>query len=162
VQADELANVTGVAQMSSTDRGAVWAAGMAGVLVIAAPPPSASVISIPAVLTIRPGTLHMTVGGDSLTVIDATGSGSGWRVMASASDGAAELTGFTASCASGSTCTLPVSSLDYPAQVTSGMPLLEADPGSGMGTIRYSGLQWLVTPGGSGPVVITVSVQSGP
>lgn len=133
------------------------------VLVIAAPPPPAPVISIPAVLTIRPGPLYMTVSGDSLTVIDATGSGSGWRVMASASDGTVELRGFTASCAPGSTCTLPVFSLDYPApQVTSGMPLLEADPGSGMGTIRYSGLRWLVTPGGSGPVVITVSVQSGP
>jgi hypothetical protein len=148
--------------MSSTDRGAVWAAGTVGVLVITTPPPPASVISIPAVLTIRPGTLYMTVSGDSLTVIDATGSGSGWRVMASDSDGTAELTGFATSCAPGSTCALPVSSLDYPAQVTSGMPLVEADPGSGMGTIRYTGLQWLVTPGGSGPVVITVSVQSGP
>jgi hypothetical protein len=42
------------------------------------------------------------------------------------------------------------------------MPLLEADPGSGMGSIRYSGLQWIVTPAATGPVVITVSVQSGP
>jgi hypothetical protein len=132
------------------------------VLVIAAPPPSASVVSIPATLTLRPGLLYMTVSGDSLTVTDATGSGSGWRVMASASDGTAELTGFTSSCAPGSTCTLPVSSLDYPAQITSGVPLFEADQGSGMGIIRYSDLQWLVTPGGSGPVVITVSVQSGP
>jgi hypothetical protein len=133
------------------------------VLVIAAPPPSASVIPVPAAVSIRPGPLYMTVSGDSLTVIDATGSDGGWRVMASASDGAAELTGFTASCgAPGPTCTLPVSSLDYPAQVTSGMPLLEADPGSGMGIVQYSGLQWLVTPAGSGPVLITVSVQSGP
>jgi hypothetical protein len=131
--------------------------------VIAAPPPSPSAsVSIPAVLTIRPGPLSMTVSGDSLTVIDATGSGSGWRVMASASDGTAELTGFTASCAPGSTCTLPVSSLDYPAHVTTATPLLQADAGSGMGTIRYSNLQWLITPAASAPVVITVSVQSGP
>jgi hypothetical protein len=148
--------------MSHNGRGAVWAVGTAGVLMIAAPHPSTSVGSIPAVLVIRPGTLSMTVSGDSLTVIDATGSGSGWRVLADASDGTAELTGFTASCAPGSTCTLPASSLDYPAQVSSGTPLLEADPGSGMGTIRYSSLQWLVTPGGSEPVVIVVSVQSGP
>jgi hypothetical protein len=127
------------------------------------PPPSASVVSLPAaVLTIRPGPLAMTVSGDSLTVIDATGSGRGWRVTASAADGTAELTGFMVSCAPGSTCTLPVSSRDYPAQVTSIMSLLEADPGSGMGAIRYSGLQWLFTPDGSGPVVITISVQSGP
>lgn len=127
------------------------------------PPPSASVASIPAVLTIRLGPLSMTVSGDSVTVIDATGSGGGWRVMASASDGTADLTGFTASCAFGSTCTLPVSSLDYPVQVTGvTMPLLEADPGSGTGTIRYSGLQWLASPGGSDPVVITVSIQFGP
>jgi hypothetical protein len=105
----------------------------------------------------------MTASGNSLTVIDATGSASGWRVMASASGGTAELNGFTASCAPGSTCTLPVSSLDHPALVTSGViPLLEADPGSGLGTIRYSNLQWLVTPNSSGPVVISVSVQSGP
>ena len=130
---------------------------------IAAPPPSAPVVAIQGALAVRPGPLYMTVSGDSLTVTDATGSGSGWRVMASASDGTAELTGFTASCSSGSTCTLPVSSLDYPAQVTSGMPLLKADPGSGLGAIRYSSLQWLLTPDGSGgPVVITVSVQSGP
>jgi hypothetical protein len=105
----------------------------------------------------------MTVRGSSLTVIDATGSGSGWRVMASASDGTAELTGFTASLAPGSTSSLPVSSLDYPVQVTSAATsLLEANPGSGMGTVSYSGLQWLATPAGNGPVIINVSIQSGP
>jgi hypothetical protein len=130
--------------------------------VIFIPPPSVSV-SIPATLTLRPGALSMTVNGNSLTVTDATGSANGWRVMASASDGTADLNGFTASCAPGSTCTLPVSSLDRPAQVTSAaIPLLEADPGSGLGTIRYSNLQWLVTPDSSAPVVISVSVQSSP
>jgi hypothetical protein len=104
----------------------------------------------------------MTASGNSLTVIDATGSGNGWRVMASASDGTAELTGFTASCAPGSTCTLPASSLDYPAQVTSVTPLLQADRGSGLGTIRYSNLQWQVTPADNAPVTINVSIQSGP
>ena len=128
---------------------------------ISVPPPSASV-SIPATLTLRPGNLSMTMSADSLTVIDATGSGRGWRVVSSASNGTAELKGFTAACAPGSTCTLPVSTLDYPARVTEVMPLLEADPGSGMGSIRYSGLQWIVTPAATGPVVITVSVQSGP
>jgi hypothetical protein len=84
----------------------------------------------------------MKVSGGSLTVIDATGSGDGWRVMASASDGTAELTGFTASCgALSSDCSLPVSSLDYPVQVSGATTaLLAANPGSGLGTISYTGL----------------------
>jgi len=129
---------------------------------IATPPPAAPAHSVQAAAAVSPGTLGMTASGNSITVTDATGSGRGWRVTASATDGTAELDGFTASCAPGSTCTLPVSSLDYPAQVTSGTPVLQADPGSGMGTIRYSGLQWLITPSGSGPVTISVSIQSGP
>jgi hypothetical protein len=92
------------------------------------------------------------------------GRGDGWRVMASASDGTAELTGFTASCgALSSDCSLPVSSLDYPVQVTGATTaLLEANPGSGMGTVSYSGRQWLAAPAGNGPVIINVSILSGP
>jgi hypothetical protein len=128
------------------------------------PPPSASAVSISAQATFRAGPLTMTASAGSLTVIDATGSGSGWRVMASASDGTAELTGFTASCgALSSDCSLPTTSLDYPVQVSGATTaLLEANPGSGMGTITYSGLQWLATPSGAGPVIINVSIQSGP
>jgi hypothetical protein len=106
--------------------------------------------------------LSMTTTGNTLTVIDATGSGDGWRVTASASGGTAELTGFTAACAPGSTCTLPVSSIGYPARVTSATPLLQADQGSGLGTIRYSNLQWQATPAGTAPVTISVTIQSGP
>jgi hypothetical protein len=106
--------------------------------------------------------LTMTTTANSLTVTDATGSGNGWRVTASATGGTAELTGFTAACAPGSTCTLPVSSIGYPAQVTSATPLLQADHGTGLGTIRYSNLQWNVTPTSSAPVTISVSIQSGP
>jgi hypothetical protein len=40
--------------------------------------------------------------------------------------------------------------------------LLEANPGSRLGTISHSGLQWLATPAGNGPVIINVSIQSGP
>ena len=131
---------------------------------IASPPPPASAVSISAQATFRAGPLTMKASGGSLTVVDATGSADGWRVMATASDGTAELTGFTASCgALSSDCALPVSSLDYPVQVTSGTTaLLEANPGSGMGTISYTGLQWLATPAGTGPVIINVSIQSGP
>jgi hypothetical protein len=52
-------------------------------------------------------------------MIDATGAGPNWWVMASASNGPAELTSFTTSCAPGAACTLPVSSLDHPTQLTS-------------------------------------------
>jgi hypothetical protein len=126
------------------------------------PPPASASVSIPATATVRPGMLTMTTTANTLTVTDATGSGNGWRITASASGGTADLTGYTAACATGSTCTLPVSSIDYPAQVTSATPLLQADHGTGLGTIRYSNLQWQVTPAGTAPVTISVTIQSGP
>jgi hypothetical protein len=96
-------------------------------------------------------------------VTDATGSGAGWQVLASASDGTAALNGFTAACGP-LTRECPVSSLAYPVQVTNGtpVPVLQALTLSGMGVTSYI-LQWSASPGNAGePVTITLSVQTGP
>jgi hypothetical protein len=125
--------------------------------VISAPPPASSA-QVRATLTIRPGPLLMSVKGVSVTVTDARGSGQGWAVDASVVRGSAALEGFSEQCAAGSTCSLPVSPLRYPAQVTAvSAPVLEAQPGTGMGTILYS-LNWSA----SSVAVIALEISSGP
>ena len=132
-------------------------------LALTQPPPAASISRIPATLRVGPGPLTMSANGRTVTVTDATGSGAGWQVLASASGGTAELDGFTAACGP-LTRECPASSLSYPIQVTSGapVPVLQALRLSGMGVTSYL-LQWSASPGNAAePVTITLSVQSGP
>lgn len=127
------------------------------------PPPPASVKRIPATLSLRPGPLTLSASGRTVTITDATGSGAGWQVLASASGGTAGVDGFTAGCGPlASEC--PVSSLTYPIRVTGGtpVPVLQALPLSGMGVTSYV-VQWSTSPGNAGqPVTISLSVESGP
>ena len=128
-----------------------------------APPPPASIKRLPATLSLRPGPLTLSASGRTVTITDATGSGAGWQVLASASGGTAGVDGFTADCGPlAREC--PASSLTYPIRVTGGTPalVLQALPLSGMGVTSYV-VQWSASPGSAGqPVIISLSVESGP
>jgi hypothetical protein len=67
----------------------------------------------------------------TVTVADGRGSGAGWTL--SFRSAAPAVTSITASCASGSTCTLPRA-----ASAPSGSTVLRAAPGTGMGVIRLT------------------------
>jgi hypothetical protein len=62
-----------------------------------------------------------------LTVADARGNGAGWTLRLDVPSGVT-VTGITARCATGSTCTLP--------QITGGNGLLQAGRDSGMGVVQ--------------------------
>ncbi len=86
----------------------------------------------------------------TVTVTDARGTGGGWTLAVTAP---APVTRVVASCAAGSTCTLPRAKV-----VASGRIVLQALKGSGMGVIRLSvtfGSSKTATP--SVPVSFSVS-----
>lgn len=85
-----------------------------------------------ATLTISPGPLRLTATSSQLEVIDATGSGRGWRVALGG-----DVRVNSIQCAPHSTCILPV-----PGVVGD---VIIADPGTGMGSVIFT---WTV----SGPV----------
>jgi len=105
-----------------------------------------------------------------LEVIDARGNGAGWSVFLSArpvagpSTTVAQLPAPAVSCATNSTCTLPVSTIAYPL----GVPLtgvavkvLNAAPTTGMGAqVATLALDGAVAAGQA--VNTTVTVASGP
>jgi hypothetical protein len=92
-------------------------------------------------LSIRPGSLSLAATTTTqLEVIDATGSGRGWRVTIG---GDVQVNSFQ--CATDSTCSLP-------APAVAGN-VITADPGTGMGAVIFN---WTV----SGTV--TVDLTSGP
>jgi hypothetical protein len=80
-------------------------------------------------LTLRPGALSLTATGSQLEVVDATGSGQGWRVVMS---GDVRVNSFR--CAPDSTCTLPVPGVLG--------DVITADPGTGMGAVIFN---WTVS-----------------
>jgi hypothetical protein len=65
-----------------------------------------------------------------ITVTDARGNGNGWTLSASKP---VQVSGITARCATGSTCTLPTVST-----TPSGRIVLHADAASGMGVIKLT------------------------
>lgn len=120
---------------------------------------------VPASVIIRPGPLTLAVNGTQLVVTDATGSGAGWQVLASASGGTALLEGVTTACSpaevNGPYQNCPASSVSYPVRVTTSTPVISAGRDTGMGITSYD-TQWQVSRETSAPVTITVTIQSGP
>jgi hypothetical protein len=122
--------------------GLTLAAGLVGTLAtpaLASTTPVA-VHQLTGTLSIRPGSLSLAATSTQLEVIDATGSGRGWRVTIT---GDAQVNSF--GCATDSTCSLP-----SPAVAGN---VITADPGTGMGAVIFN---WTV----SGTV--TVDLTSGP
>ena len=128
----------------------VVVAGM-GLLLIA--PSAAFASDIPAALTIRPGPLYLVSSAQGMTVVDATGSADGWKVLASITSGSGFITSIQAAmCGLASTCSLPSSDISYPEAIgSSPVTIAEALPGTGMGTIM-TGLAWQVT----GSVIVQI------
>jgi hypothetical protein len=122
--------------------GLVMAAGLIGTLATPALAGTTPVAAhqLKGTLSIRPGSLSLAASASQLEVIDATGSGRGWRVVIG---GDAQVTSFQ--CAPDSTCILPAPG------VTGNV--ITADPGTGMGAVIFN---WTV----SG--TITVDLTSGP
>jgi hypothetical protein len=115
---------------------------------------------VPATLSIRPGPLYVSYTQQNLTVVDATGSGNGWHVLASSSGSGSVrvLPAWVPECGTGSTCTLPRVDTSYPVTVTSSpVTIATALPGTGMGTI-LTGLV-LEMPGSA---TVSLQVISGP
>jgi hypothetical protein len=133
----------------------IIAVASAGLLLII--PSAAYASAIPATLSIRAGPLYLVPTAGGLVVVDATGSGDGWHVLASVTGGSASVGPVeAATCGIGSTCSLPGSDIAYPETITSSpVTIAEALPGMGMGTI-VTGLSWQVT--GS----MTLQIVSGP
>jgi hypothetical protein len=102
-------------------------------------------------LGLVPGTLqvsaaHVSSSSVTLTVADGRGNGNGWTLRASRS---VVVTGITARCADGSTCTLPQS-----ASTPAGSVVLSAAKGTGMGVMSVT-VQLAAAP--HTPLAFTVS-----
>jgi hypothetical protein len=175
---------------------------------LTAGPAAAANVPITATLSIRPGPLYLAspasfswsaevtgrdqqvVRPEFLTVVDATGSGDGWHVLASASQlaangggtvsnggGTVSVNGSTfsaaavqapaAACGPGSTCTPLRTDIAYPEGITSSpVTIMNALPGTGLGTI-VTGVDWWVSmPSAVQPgeytAVILLQLISGP
>jgi hypothetical protein len=133
-----------------------------GLLLMLGLPIEADAGAVPATLGIRPGPLYITYTQQNLTVVDATGSGDGWHVLASSSgigSGSVRvIPAWVPACAPGSTCTLPRVDTSYPVTVTSSpVTIATALPGTGMGTIM-TGLAMEIT----GDATVSLQVVSGP
>lgn len=128
----------------------------------------------PGTLTVEGGAAHVNPADPAgllvpIDVIDARGNGAGWSVFLSARPAAGPSSHFATvaapavSCTADATCTLPVSTIDYPLNVPmsgAAVKVLDAAPNTGMGgmatTLTLDG-----TPAGQ-TVNTTVTVASGP
>jgi hypothetical protein len=110
-------------------------------------------------LGIAPGPLYLA-SGPGLTVVDATGSGAGWQVLATVTGGTVTAAITTVGCGTGSTCSLPRTAIGYTTTLTPGHApeaIAQALPGTGMGT-STDHVTWTA----AGNVVISLQVISGP
>jgi hypothetical protein len=131
-----------------------------GLLLMLGFPSVAHASAIPATLSIRPGPLYISYTQQDLTVVDATGSGYGWHVLASSSgSGSVSITPAGAPvCGTGSTCSLPRADITSLVTVTSRpVTIAAALPGTGMGTIVI-GLAVEI----AGSVTVSLQIVSGP
>jgi hypothetical protein len=124
---------------------------------------------------------RLAADGATVTVIDATGTGAGWTVDAVATATGADgrrvavpsgtrvvVTQVTVACGANSSCLPPTFSVGLPVSIPVGggdaaRPLFAAAKGSGMGTVKFSGLHgWLVLPNGapapSGRIVVSLAL----
>jgi len=127
--------------------------------VLAASSPPAASKTITATLGIYPGALYLAAT-PGLTIVDATGSGDGWQVLATITGGTATATITAEACAAGSTCSLPRTSISYTTALTPGQApaaIAQALPGTGMGTITDN-VSWR----SAGNVTISLQLISGP
>ena len=118
--------------------------------------------AVPATASIQPGPLYISYSGQNLTVVDATGSGYGWHVLASSSGtesgSVRAIQAWVPACGTGSSCTLPRADTSYPVTVTSSpVTIATALPGTGMGTIM-TGLVLEIT----GSATVSLQILAGP
>jgi hypothetical protein len=107
---------------------------------VLAVPASASDIRVdirvaPGSLALRAPTNAQAGGKVAVTVVDARGSGAGWKLRIAGRN--AVVTAMTVSCSAHSTCTLPRSEITTAVALdTRPTPVLTAPRGTGMGSIR--------------------------
>lgn len=115
--------------------------------------------------TMLDGTDQTLTTTASIDVADATGSGNGWHITAtsthlsngtvSLADTATTITGASAACKSGYTCTVPTNSITYPLTLPAGatapaaVSVFSAAANSGMGDSTVSLSLSLAIPGNS-------------
>jgi hypothetical protein len=106
-------------------------------------PVTAAAENVPVHLSLASGSLSAriqreTVSSVRLRVVDARGTGAGWKLRVAPRSGRLVVTSVRVSCAAGSTCTLPRTAVSYPVALDSAQraTVLDAAPRTGMGAIE--------------------------